>query len=130
MANNENSLADALLLASVEDMSPGSKEAIFQKGRNSLLQKARHLIIDMQEKRSEDGTRLLFNHDRSGQPTVNFQELRTMRWMNQMHSKATLTTRMIPTMAILTSSPHQTEMKIASRLHRACGDQDSKGSLG
>jgi hypothetical protein len=54
MANNENSLADALLLASVEDMSPGSKEAIFQKGRNSLLQKARHLIIDMQEKRCED----------------------------------------------------------------------------
>jgi hypothetical protein len=80
MANNENSLADSLLLASVEDMSPGSKEAIFQKGRMSLLQKARHLIIDMQEKRSEDGTRLLFNHDRSGQPTVNFQELRAMRW--------------------------------------------------
>ena len=52
MANNENSLADSLLLASVEDMSPGSKEAIFQKGRSSLLQKARHLIIDMQ-KRSE-----------------------------------------------------------------------------
>jgi len=80
MANNENSLADALLLASVEDMSPGSKEAIFQKGRNSLLQKARHLIIDMQEKRCEDGTRLLFNHDRSGQPIVNVQQLKTMRW--------------------------------------------------
>jgi hypothetical protein len=80
MANNENSLADALLLASVEDMSPGSKEAIFQKGRNSLLQKARHLIIDMQEKRCADGTRLLFNHDRSGQPIVNLQQLKTMRW--------------------------------------------------
>ena len=80
MANDENSLADALLLASVEDMSPGSKEAIFQKGRNSLLQKARHLIIDMQEKRCEDGTRLLFNHDRSGQPIVNVQQLKTMRW--------------------------------------------------
>ena len=80
MANNENSLADSLLLASVEDMSPGSKEAIFQKGRSSLLQKARHLIIDMQEKRCEDGTRLLFNHDRSGQPIVNFQQLKTMRW--------------------------------------------------
>ena len=80
MANNENSLADTLLLASVEDMSPGSKEAIFQKGRNSLLQKARHLIIDMQEKRCEDGTRLLFNHDRSGQPIVNVQQLKTMRW--------------------------------------------------
>jgi len=80
MANNENSLADALLLASVEDMSPGSKEAIFQKGRNSLLQKARHLIIDMQEKRCEDETRLLFNHDRSGKPIVNVQQLKTMRW--------------------------------------------------
>jgi hypothetical protein len=80
MANNENSLADALLLASVEDMSPGSKEAIFQKGRSSLLQKARHLIIDMQEKRGEDGTRLLFTHDRAGQPIVNVQQLKTMRW--------------------------------------------------
>jgi hypothetical protein len=80
MANNENSLADSLLLASVEDMSPGSKEAIFQKGRSSLLQKARHVIIDMQEKLGEDGTRLLFNHDRAGQPTVNFQQLKTMRW--------------------------------------------------
>jgi hypothetical protein len=80
MANNENSLADSLLLASVEDMSPGSKEAIFQKGRSSLLQKARHLIIDMQEKRGEDGTRLLFTHDRAGQPMVNFQQLKTMRW--------------------------------------------------
>ena len=80
MANNENSPADSLLLASVEDMSPGSKEAIFQKGRSTLLQKARHLIIDMQEKRGEDGTRLLFTHDRAGQPMVNFQQLKTMRW--------------------------------------------------
>jgi len=79
MANNEKALTKSLLLASVEDMSPGSKEAIFQKGRSLLLQKAKHLINA--EKQAVDGSRLLFypNH-RSGLPIVNFQQLATMRW--------------------------------------------------
>ena len=80
MANNEKALPKSLLLASVEDMSPGSKEAIFQKGRSLLLQKAKHLINA--EKQAVDGSRLLFypNHSRSGLPIVNFQQLATMRW--------------------------------------------------
>ena len=78
MANNGTEISRTLLLASVEDMSPGSKEPIFQKGRSILMQKARDLINE--EKKCVDGSRLLFNHDRSGRPVVNFQQLGTMRW--------------------------------------------------
>lgn len=85
MANNGTENLRPLLLASVEDMSPGSKEAIFRNGRYLLMQKAKHLINE--EMKCVDGSRLLFEHDISGRPIVNFQQLSTMRWAPDVFKK-------------------------------------------